>query len=311
MRLTAEGRAYGKVILLGEHAVVYGRPALAAGIARGAVAVATAGAESSRLHLRGQSFGPGEGELGRAFDALRRQLEVTGCEVELSTDLPLGAGLGGSAALGVATARALIELSPLCDVCPDERSTRVLSAADAWERVFHGNPSGIDAAAAAHGGCLEFSRAEGIAPAPLAVSLPLAIAVAGPPSSTRAMVEQVAARYATNPAGLDRVFDEIGAVVMRGREAVATGALGDLGALLDHNQQLLRQLGVSTPELERACELARAAGALGAKLTGSGGGGSVLALGSSDAATRRIEAAWLGEGLTCFVSHVHRERPVD
>jgi len=311
MNRGASGRAHGKVILLGEHAVVYGRPALAAGIERGAVAVATGGVESSCLSLRGQCLAPGEGELGRAFDALRRALEAAACRVELSTELPLGAGLGASAALGVATARALIEHSPFRGLGPEEKLTRVLSAADAWERVFHGNPSGIDAAAAAIGGCFLFSRAGGITPARLLTSLPLSIAVAGPPSSTRAMVERVASLRAVHPLALERSFDQIGDLVTRGREAVATGALEELGALLDRNQELLCGLGVSTPELERACEQARSAGALGSKLTGSGGGGSVLALSRTEDDARRIEAVWKEAGLVCFVSQVRSERPVD
>src|SRR4051812_3893126 len=135
-------RANGKVILLGEHAVVYGVPAIAAGIERGVDAQASF-APSASLRIGERSATPGDGsELGRAFAALLASLGSPDCAVAASLELPPGSGLGASAALGVAIARAVLALQPSA-----ADSARVLTAAAAWEGVYHGNPSGIDAAA--------------------------------------------------------------------------------------------------------------------------------------------------------------------
>src|SRR3954470_7747814 len=138
-------RANGKVILLGEHAVVYGVPAIAAGIERGVLANAQP-ASSSSLRIGERHAAPGDdSELGRAFGALLDSLGAPSLSVEASLEVPPGSGLGASAALAVAIARAALAALGL-----PEDSARVLAAAAAWEAVYHGNPSGVDAAAAAH-----------------------------------------------------------------------------------------------------------------------------------------------------------------
>src|SRR5262249_17136032 len=159
-----------KIILLGEHTVVYGAPALAAGIERGARAKASHD-RASTLWLAGiDPSGPrehapaDEGDIGRAFAALLAALPgAPPARVEAESELPAGGGLGSWAALGVAIARALDALAPrehlpAASDAEDDRARRVLGAACAWERVFHGNPSGIDTAAAALSGCFRYTR---------------------------------------------------------------------------------------------------------------------------------------------------------
>jgi len=293
----------GKVILLGEHAVVYGAPALAAGLERGAQATAEHASVTS-LVCEQEHVRPGVGQVGEALSALLEVLGAPPVQVRVSLNLPSGCGLGASAAMGVAVARAVVDLvdneSELKDdpIRAQRRAGRIDRAVTAWERVFHANPSGIDATAAAHGGCIYFTRAGGPRPVRLAAPLDLAIAVAGPPASTREMVEALARLRQQRPAFVDRTLGIIGSVVEDGRRCIEKGDKVTLGQLFDLNQMLLAGLMLSTPELEQAVHAAREAGALGAKLTGSGGGGCVVALVDSDA--EPVLSAWRDRGLVCF-----------
>ncbi len=294
-------RAGGKVILLGEHAVVYGVPALAVGIERGAVARAEPHDEFL-LRLGDSSVRLGEdSDLSRAFAALLAELSAPAraLAIDVELELPAGCGLGASAAIAVAVARAVLE-STHPERTPAHEE--VVGAAMAWERVFHGNPSGIDAAAAAQGGCILFSKASGSEPITLPRGLPLVIAVAGPPASTREMVASVARIKERRPEIFQKTLDGVLSLVKNARLCLEAGDLPGLGQLMNLNQMLLSGLYVSTESIERACESARAAGALGAKLTGAGGGGCVVALADLD--VEPILRAWQAEGFQCFSSEV-------
>lgn len=287
------GRGNGKTVLLGEHAVVYGMPAIAAGISLGATARATrADVGSIRIQERRARAGDGS-ELIAALDATRALLGAPPHSVEIDVDLPLGSGLGGSAAIGVAVTRAL--LSSLGEA---ESKERVLSGADAWEKVFHGNPSGVDAAAAYAGGCIWFTKEGGPQPVFVAVPLKLAICLAGPPASTKQMVEDVRRLGERRPDLLGKSLAGIESLVKNARLCIEAGDTHGLGQLMNYNQMLLSGLFLSTPEIERACAVAREAGALGAKLTGAGGGGAVIALCHDDA--EPIESAFRAAGFTAF-----------
>jgi mevalonate kinase len=295
------GRAGGKVILLGEHAVVYGVPALAVGLERGVVARATQdGPAAFELQIAdwGVCVRPDDGtDLGRAFGAL---LAASGPHVlerprrvQVHVELPPGGGVGCSAAIGVAVARALDGAATL---------DAVMDRATAWERIFHGNPSGIDVSAAAVGGCLRFVRGEGITALPVERPLSLAIGATGRASSTKVMVERVAARHRDAPASVREIFDAIATLVAGAVDALACGDWQALGANMNANHEHLRALGVSTPELDELVGLAAGAGALGAKLTGAGGGGCAVALASSDAHALELVAHWRRAGFDGWTS---------
>jgi mevalonate kinase len=304
--------AYGKVILVGEHAVVYGTPAIAVGVGIAATASARVAAQPAlTIGDRRYELGKGEPEAGappeaRAFSALLEALtrgegEVAEVEAEVQLHQPAGVGLGASAAIGVALARAVSDAlgRPSETLAPSE----ILVAAQAWENVFHGKASGIDAATAYHGGCLWFRPSVPAEPLRAAQPLRLAVAVAGPAASTRQMVESVAAFRAANARRADFLIHSIHALVQEARVALLLGRARELGALLDRNHDLLGELGVSTPALDAACQAARDAGALGAKLTGGGGGGCVLAL-TDEGGTEPVLERWRQGGLLCFEANV-------
>jgi mevalonate kinase len=294
-------RANGKIVLLGEHAVVYGVPAIAAGIERGVNAHAELAAAST-LRIGDRCATPDDdSDLARSFQALLAALAAPPVAVEATLELPPGSGLGASAALGVAIARAV-----LCAAGQAAETPRVLLAAAAWEGIYHGNPSGVDAAAAAHDGCIWFEKGVGMQPLALARDLALAVGLAGPPASTKAMVESVARLRERRPAVVDKALEGIRALVKNARLCLESGDLPGLGSLMNYNQMLLSGLFVSTEGIERCCGLARDAGALGAKLTGAGGGGAVIALCGGD--SEPILAAWRAAGIECFGTQVRAQR---
>lgn len=296
-------QAAGKVILLGEHAVVYGVSAIAAGLSEGASA--TASAHTSDLLVLGDQPVPPDSDAANAFAALLASLQITGVRVQAQLQIASGMGLGASAALGVAMARAVLDHT----LGPSEHHDpqRVIAAAMAWERVFHGNPSGIDTAAACFGGCLRFSKASGVKPLRVKEPLPLAIALTSHAASTKQMVEQVATLRERKPEVVDKTLAGISSLVENAVLSIEAGDLYGLGKLMDLCQVLLSGLYLSTTEIETACAVAREAGALGAKLTGSGGGGAVVALTASDERTRVLDA-WRAQGIRCFAADVAASR---
>jgi mevalonate kinase len=301
------GQASGKVILLGEHVVVYGAPALAAGIDQGARAEAERlpDGEPSRLRV-GASLVPALSDddrgddRARAFAALLADGDpLPPLAVAADSDLPPGAGLGSSAAIGVAIARAALAAAGRADA-----GGEVIARATAWERIFHGNPSGVDVTAAAVGGCFRFTKAEGVRLLSPARELTLCVGLTGVSTSTREMVEGLARLRARKPDLVDRSIAGVTALVENAALAIEHGDLSAVGKLMDLNQMILAGLMLSTEAIEDLCAAARAAGALGAKLTGKGGGGSVLALAESEASAAEVLAAWRAAGYQGFVTRV-------
>jgi mevalonate kinase len=163
------------------------------------------------------------------------------------------------------------------------------------EQFYHGTPSGIDNDVVAYGAPIWFVK--GRPPEPFAPGRPLVVAIAdsGVRSPTKETVGDVRRGRQAEPARYEAHFDAIAALARAGRAAIEQGDLIELGALFDRNHALLQELGVSSPPLDALADAARAAGALGAKLSGGGRGGNVIAL-VEEAARDAVRAALLGAG---------------
>jgi mevalonate kinase len=303
---------HGKLILLGEHGVVYGRPAIAAALPGGADAVAEPW-PCPRLEVEtwGVAFDadseqqePPREMLRQAFCALlapytasRGQRPAFRIRAQLS--LPGGAGLGGSAALSVAIVRALDAALGL-----HRDAAAIAEAALDAERVFHGNPSGIDSALAASGGVALYRKGQPLEPLKLGRKLTLVVGHSGEPGSTHETVASIARQHARNPRKLEQIFDGMEAIVINGKSALATGELWRLGQLMVLNQKLLNAMLLSTVRLEEMCQAAEQAGALGAKLTGGGGGGCMIALCEHHTQAETVQAALTALGRDAFIAEV-------
>jgi mevalonate kinase len=266
------GRAGAKVVLLGEHAVVYDRPALAAGVPVHLEAEAWPG-EGPRL----EADGPAD-ERGAAL--VRQAAEAVGLDpgawiVRVRSEIPPGRGLGSSAALCIATLRALAAAARRTLSDDDE-----LAIGRRLEVLFHGTPSGIDPAASSLGCSIRFRRGDlpEVTPLSLAASLPLVIAYGGEVRRTAGAVGGLRERWERDRARYEALFDDVAALVNAGERALVTGDLAAFGRACDDNQRLLEAMGVSSPDIEALVALARGAGALGAKLTGGGAGGAIIAV---------------------------------
>lgn len=265
--------APGKVILSGEHAVVYGYRAVAA-----AVSLTT----TVTLRERAGASGIEESAIrdDRVWPALATVVPPEGLGVTIRSEVPVGCGMGSSAALTVATLRALAAREGR-EASFDELYTRGFLP----ERVLHGTPSGVDHAVSALG-CVVVYRRDAGQPQITALTLPrrlrLVVADTGRGADTATMVAGVRER---GPHGALR---SIGALAEMVAAHLQRGE--DPGPLFTENHALLRRIGVSTPQLDEACRRMVAAGASGAKLAGAGGGGVAIAAVDSDSELNVLEA---------------------
>lgn len=292
----------GKIILLGEHAVVYGFPALAAALDRGVTiaAVPTPAGGSLRIdipawHLK--VLATDDHPVSRALLAITDVLGLGRPTVTLVGDaqIPHSAGLGSSAALAVAVSRALLAHANV-----HVEPKLVAAAASASEQLMHGRASGVDVALAQAGGIGVFRKATGLRPfkcAPLRVL----VGPSGAPRTTSAMVDRVA--DATSSSADDKRLRELGALTDTGTTALVGKDLAGLGAAMNRAHEILAGLGVSTEQLDSLCEAARVSGAYGAKLTGAGGGGAVIAIAPRDK-EQAVLTEWKNAGVTGFVATV-------
>ncbi len=259
------GAAAAKIILLGEHGVVYGRHALAVPIA-GAVeaTVARSGAANIRLPRA-------------VLECLLDELGIAERDwtIRVNARVPFGKGLGSSAAVAVAIARAFDEQLGLG--LGDERINEIAFAS---EKLAHGTPSGVDNTLATFARAMLFRNDGGltVTDATPPTPPPLLVAWGSETGRTSEQVAGVRARYECSREHYERIFDAMDRLSCDGAALLRSGRWDELGRLMNVNHGLLNAIGVSTPGLEAMVSLARNAGAAGAKLTGAGGGGSIVAI---------------------------------
>jgi mevalonate kinase len=283
---------HGKVILIGEHAVVYGQPAIALPVTSVTAQVELrrydAAHIDSDLYVGLSTVAPDEVEPVRA--AVRAVSRVVGFAedevgVTIRSTIPVARGLGSSAAVAAAIVEAASEASGV-DLTDDERYELIQTS----ERIAHGTPSGLDARTVVSDVPLLFQQGE-TTDLTVGAEFGFVIADTGNASATAPALAGVRALLATEPEMVEDAIGRLGELTLQARDALAAGDADLLGASLNEAHTHLGRIDVSSPELDSLVEAARAAGALGAKLTGGGLGGCIIALAATPAASGELADA--------------------
>jgi len=277
--------APGKIILFGEHAVVYGQPALAVPVPDlQAIAEVHALPESMEgILIEAPDMGkeawlrslPEDDPLARVIHLTFNALSISppALRLRITSTIPIAAGLGSGAAVSIAVIRALaIHMGKRLPI------EQVSQLAFEVERIHHGSPSGIDNTVIAYNRPVWYQRGREPETFRLRNPLQLVIADSGIHVPTSKPVSLVRERYTITPESIQPLFDQIGRLARQARKGLEQGDLASLGSLMNENQMLLRSLGVSSPILDQLISIVQEQGALGAKLSGAGMGGNIIAL---------------------------------
>ncbi len=298
----AVGTAPGKAILFGEHAVVYGRPAIAVPVfevqARAEVELGELG-QGTVVHAKDLGLrliltdGPSDNPLCAIVWKTLAHLEIPpqpDIVVSVESTVPIARGLGSGAAVSTAIVRAL------ASYFGKRLTDRVISdLVYEAEQLYHGTPSGIDNTVVAFGKPVYFVRGRTLEIFGAKAPFTLTIADTGILSATKDVVSDVRRAYENSRSQYERLFDEIGQIAQEGRAAMESGDIQEIGHLMNRNHALLKEIDVSCPELDRLAQAALAAGALGAKLSGAGRGGNLLAL-TTPETREQVEASLRAAG---------------
>jgi len=316
MWLVSRASAAGKVILLGEHAVVYGRPAIAVPVSdlRAVVEVSPlcAGAgitivaeDLGQTYCLDQTY---ESDVAPALQlTVRNTLRYLSVEIEdqalrivVHSQIPIASGMGSGTAVATALVRALAKHY---GTRPSPRA--VSDLVYKTEVLLHGTPSGIDNTVVAFEKPVHFQKAQGLDLLRVERPFTLVIADTGIPSKTRDAVADVRRAWQDDRNRYETLFDRIEAIVEAGRQAIIAGQPSELGRLMHRNQLLLRDVGVSSPELDHLTQAAESAGAKGAKLSGGGKGGCMIAL-VDDQTRDRVRSSLLSAGAKRIITTIVR-----
>ena len=282
----------GKIILFGEHAVVYGEPAIAVPVfstqAKAIVSARIQG-KPGEIWIEAPDI-----SLSAPMDQLdinhhlRAAIEIViddkdldqvpSCKIQITSEMPPSSGLGSSAAISISLIRAFSAF--LGKRLNDEK---VSDLAYELEKIHHGTPSGIDNTVISHQKPVYYRKGKPFDFLEIGEEFSVLIVYSGIPGNTREAVEGVRGRWQNEPDRYNRIFSRIGEITQAAKEIIETGNPDHLGPLMNENHELLQEIGVSSPELDHLVSAASEAGALGAKLSGGGLGGHIIALVKSDA----------------------------
>ncbi len=307
--------APGKIILFGEHAVVYGRPAIAVPLTQ---VQATARVGDGRPGQGVRLVAPDLGqdwlleeaqELDALADAVRRVQAAAGLErlpdltVTVNSTIPIAGGLGSGAAIAAATIRALARHLHRPDLATNEQVARL---AYEVEKIHHGTPSGIDNTVVTYERPVYFVRGaernhiETFVPGR---TVRLLVGDTGVRSSTRLVVGDVRQQWQAQPERFERLFTACGRLAEAARQTLEAGELAQLGQLMQENHAVLQEMSVSSAGLDALVSAALAAGALGAKLSGAGRGGNMIAL-VTEGTAAQVQAGLLAAGARAVLQTV-------
>ena len=282
--------APGKVILFGEHAVVYGRPALAVPVTQVHADVDVSNSSRAGMWIDAPDINlqaelntlPSDHPIASVihnFLFLARISPFPNLEIKITSTIPVASGLGSGAAVTVALTRALA--AHLRHAMSDEE---VNAFAYEIEKLYHGTPSGIDNSVVTYARPVYFVRDQPMETFRVGRPFTIVIADTGISAPTKESVGDVRRLWMRDRSRWESVFDKIGEISFTARRAMEAGKYELLGELMDENHTYLQKITVSSPELDQLVEAARAAGARGAKLSGGGRGGNMIALVEPDTA---------------------------
>ena len=272
--------APGKIILFGEHAVVYGKPAIAIPVS-GMRASAWSEPNENGLIINAldlnekfdlQNTSNQFSILAQTILSQNKQNEPN-LTINLSSKLPQGSGMGSSAATATAVCRALSNHLGV-DLDANQVSELVFNA----EKIVHGTPSGIDNTVVAYEMPVYFVKGKKPKTFVPGRRFYLVIGDTGIEASTKKTVENVRKAWEKEPELMEGYFNEIEIVTEKGKIAIEQGKTELVGEIMNKNHELLNSIGVGHKKLEQLVDIVNKAGALGAKLTGGGGGGNMVAL---------------------------------
>ena len=282
--MSGEGIGFGKAILFNEHFVVYKIPAIVSAIGRYTVAkiepISGSGWKindnrKATPNYKEDKIEQQKDSINKIVNKMSIDLSNEGIEITLDGNLYCASGIGASAASCVAIARALSNHYNLN--LSDEKINEI---AYEGEKGYHGTPSGIDNTASTFGGLIWFEKGETNIMDKMDVTNPIEIVMGntGKVADTTAAVAGVRERKEKEPEKYEQIFDRAENIAYLAKNALINEDYKELGKLMNENHKLLQQIEVSSRELDFLVKLARERGALGAKLTGGGLGGNMIAL---------------------------------
>lgn len=286
------GTSHAKIILMGEHSVVYGQPAIALPLPSVKLTVTIEQKPTSERLIASRYFNGPLSQLPVAMRGIQKLIEVLiqrfagekdGWRLTIASELPAERGMGSSAATAIAIVRAFFDYYEK----PLDRAT-LLKLADIEEKVTHRSPSGLDAATTSSAQPLYYVKGQAGQPLTMNLSATMVIADTGIKGATKEAIADVQALLKAEPAVANQHIEHLGALVKDVRGFLRDNEVGKLGMALDAAQADLAALNVSNDQLDHLIAVARANGARGAKLTGGGRGGCMFAIMETALGARRL-----------------------